>query len=110
MKPNTIDHTSFTHLLLADAIRAVCVVYVPGQPGGWALSVRYGTTEAAVTARRSGELRTWAKLETVADHLHRLGVTRFDVDAANYSPGATRRRRPDRAEAMRLLHKQKATL
>ena len=109
MNPQTIDYTSFTHLLQAGAIRAVSAVYLPGQAGGWALSVRYGTTEAAVTARRSGQLRTWAKLETVADHLHKLGVVRFDVDASQYQPGETRRRRPDRAEAMRKLH-EKASL
>ena len=66
--------------LLAGAIRAVGVVYLPS--AGWALSVRYGTTEAAVTAGRSGKLRTWAKLETVAEHLHKLNVVRFDVDAS----------------------------
>lgn len=106
MSAQTIDHTSFTHLFHAGAVRAVSVVYLPGQGGGWALSVRYGQTEAAVTARRSGQLRTWMKLETVADHLHRLGVVRFDVDASQYQPGATRQRRPDRAEAMRKLHQQ----
>ena len=106
MIDKTIDYTSFKHLLLAGAVRSVCAVYLPGQTGGWALSIRYGTTEAAITARRSGQLRTWAKLDTVTDHLHRLGVERFDVDASQYQLGAMRRRRPDRAEAMRLIHEK----
>ncbi|WP_377780431.1 hypothetical protein [Comamonas odontotermitis] len=105
----TIDHTSFKHLLQAGAVRNVCAVYLAGQTGGWALSVRYGTVEAAITARRSGQLRTWAKLDTVTDHLHKLGVGRFEVDASQYQPGTMRRRRPDRAEAMRLIHEKAAS-
>lgn len=106
MSAQTIDHTSFTHLLRSGAVRAVAVIYLPGLGGGWALSARYGQIDAAVTARRSGQLRTWARLGSVADHLHRLGVVHFTVDASQYQIGAARRPRPDRAEAMRKVHEQ----
>jgi len=101
---NTIDYTSAVKLIEAGAVRSASLVYVPGRGGGWCLSLRYGVTEAAVTARRSGELRKWTKLDTAAAQLLKIGITQFEVDAKNYEPEATRVRRPDRAEAMRQIH------
>lgn len=106
---NTIDYTSAVHLLQAGAVRSVCLVYVPGQGGGWGISMRYGSTEAAITARRTGQLRTWARMDTAVGQLLKLGIVKFEVDATNYEPEMVRPRRPDRAEAMREIHSRSKT-
>ena len=71
-----------------------------GEPGGFALAIRCGAGERYLASTRGG-IRLFPNLTSLAVLLRRLGVSRFEVDAANYEPGRVRRPRPDRAEALR---------
>ena len=79
--------------------------HVVAQPKGWALLVKYGHQERALTAQRSHQVRTWRRLETLVQYLHGMGLTRFAVDATEFDPSAPPPTpRPDRAEALRAAH------
>lgn len=69
-------------LVAAGSVRAASVV---GQPGGWAVVLRVGVAERVLEAR-SGQVRLFVTLDAAARLLRELGIVRFDVDAANYSP------------------------
>lgn len=102
MATETIDHTTLTKLAEAGVVRSAHVV---GQDGGWGILVKYGTTERALAAQRSQQVRIFRKLETLVEYLKGVGIARFDVDAVNYDPHATTAaKRPDRAAAMKEAH------
>jgi hypothetical protein len=106
MATNTIDHGTFSRLVEAGAVRAAHVV---GQPGGWALMVKYGMHERPLAAKNTGAVRVWRRFETLASYLKDVGLTQFDVDASNYDPtSSTAARRPDRAEALKNAHEAAA--
>ena len=76
-----------------------------GQPGGWGVVVKYGMTERALAATRSGEVRVFKKLETLVGYLRSVGISRFDVDAANFDPqSVTTYSRPDASAALKRAH------
>jgi hypothetical protein len=98
----TIDHTTLSRLVEAGAVRGAHVV---GQAGGWAVMVRYGMAERPLAAQRSRQVRLFKRMETLVAYLREVGISRFDVDAADFSAEtAPARRRPDRAEALRRAH------
>lgn len=100
--PDTIDGKAVQSLVEAHAIRGATVL---GQPGGWAILVRYGAVERAVAAQRARKPRLWRNLATAATFVREeLGVARFEVDALNHEPDADRRRRPDQAARMKQKH------
>ncbi len=102
----TIDHTTFSRLVEAGAVRGARVV---GQSGGWALIVRYGMHERALAAQRSRQVRVFRHFETLVSYLKDVGLTQFDVDAANYDrASATATKRPDRSEALKYAHEAAA--
>jgi hypothetical protein len=102
MTSETIDHPTLAHLVEAGAVRGAHVV---GQPGGWAVVIRYGLAERALAAQRSRQVRLFKKMEALVSYLRTLGISSFDVDAANYAAGVLpARKRPDRAEALRRAH------
>lgn len=102
MSAETIDHHTLTRLVEAGAVRAAHVI---GQAGGWGILVKYGMIERPLAATRSQQVRIFRKLETVVDYLRNIGISRFDVDAANYDPTQVKpTARPDRAEAMKRAH------
>lgn len=102
MSTETIDHTTLTRLVEAQAVRAAHVI---GQPGGWSVIVKYGMTERALAATRSREVRIFKKLETLVGYLKDLGVSRFDVNAADYDPAGGRvLTRPDTSAALKRAH------
>ncbi len=87
--PDTIDGKAVQSLVEARAIRGATVL---GQPGGWAVLVRYGALERAVSAQRARKPRLWRNLATAATFVRdELGVTRFEVDTLNHEPDADRR-------------------
>jgi hypothetical protein len=97
-----IDGKAVRTLVEAQAIRGATIL---GQPGGWAVLVRYGTSERAVAAQRARRPRLWRNLNTAAAFVRDdLGVTRFDVDTMDHQPEANERRRPDQAAALRRTH------
>jgi hypothetical protein len=102
MTAETIDHATLTKLTEAGVVRSAHVV---GQDGGWGILVKYGTTERALAAQRSHQVRIFRKLETLVAYLKGVGIPRFEVDAVNYDPGSvTATKRPDRAAAMKDAH------
>lgn len=102
MTTETIDHATLVKLAEAGVVRSA---HVSGQGGGWGVMVKYGTTERALTAQRSQQVRIFRKLETLVEYLKGVGIPRFDVDAVNYAPhSVTATKRPDRAGAMKDAH------
>lgn len=103
MPAETIDHATLTKLAEAGVVRSAHVV---GHDGGWGILVKYGTTERALAAQRSHQVRIFRKLETLVAYLKGVGISRFDVDTVNYdshSVTATAKR-PDRSAAMKTAH------
>jgi hypothetical protein len=108
----TIDGRAAKSLAEAHAIQGVTIL---GQPGGWAVFLRYGVQERGFQARgflerglaaqRSRRLRLWRNLSTAAAFVREeLGMARFEVDTAGHDPGAVERKRPDAAAALRRAH------
>lgn len=98
----TIDHSTLTRLVEAGAVRGAHIV---GQGASWAVIVRYGMHERALAAQRTGEVRLFRKFETLVGYLAQIGISRFDVDAANYdATGAAKVTRPDRSEALKRVY------
>lgn len=104
--PETIDHTTLARLVEAGAVRGAHVV---GQPGGWAVMVKYGMQERPLATQRSRQVRVFRRLETLVSYLKDMGLSRFDVDAANYDQdSATVAKRPNGAEALKKAHEAAA--
>lgn len=96
---NTIDHVTLEHLVEAGVVRSADVI---GHAGGWGVVVKYGTTERTLAARR-GAVRTFRKFETLVGYLKDIGISQYNVNAADFDARAlkTTRTRPDSAERMR---------
>lgn len=106
MTTETIDHATLTKLAEGGAVRSVRVV---GQPGGWGILVKYGTTERALAAQRSQQVRLFRKFETLVGYLKGVGVARYEVDAVNWDAASpTARTRPDTSAAMKKAHEAAA--
>lgn len=71
MTTETIDHATLVKLAEAGVVRSA---HVSGQGGGWGVMVKYGTTERALTAQRSQQLRIFRKLETLVEYLKGVGI------------------------------------
>lgn len=96
---NTIDSATFESLVEAGAVRGADVI---GHAGGWSIVVKYGMTERALAQRR-GAVRNFRKLETLIRYLKDVGVSQFNVNAADYDSTLlkTTRVRPDSAARMK---------
>lgn len=106
MATDTIDHSTLSRLVEAGAVRGAHVV---GQPGGWAVMVKYGMHERPLATKNTRSVRVWRRFETLASYLKGIGLTQFDVDTANFDQdAATTAKRPDRAEALRRAHEAAA--
>lgn len=103
---DTIDHTTLARLVEAGAVRGADVI---GHGSGWGVVVKYGMTERALAARR-GAVRTFRKFETLVSYLKELGISQYNVNAADFDPQAikTSRVRPDASERMRSAFEAKA--
>lgn len=102
----TIDHTTLSHLVEAGAVRDAHII---GQPGGWAVMVKYGKHERALATQRSRQVRIFRRFETLVSYLKNVGLSQFDVDATNYDQdSATVAKRPDRAKALKKAHEAAA--
>ena len=99
--PGIINGRAVKDLVEAKEIRSALVL---GQPGGFAVVVRYGSQERAVAAQRSRRVRLWRNLNTAAAYIRdELGMQRFEIDMAEHDPAALDRARPDTAERQRQL-------
>lgn len=106
MTHETIDHATLAKLAEAGGIQGTRIV---GQPGGWGIVVKYGTTERALAVQRSHQIRLFRKFETLVCYLKGVGIVHFDVDAANWNAGTLiTRQRPDTSAAMKQAHEAAA--
>lgn len=106
MTTETIDHGTLARLVEAGVVRGAHVV---GQPGGWAVVVRYGAHERSLVTKNSHSVRVWRRFETLATYLKDMGLTQFDVDAANFDrDSGTATKRPDRSAALKRAHEAAA--
>lgn len=102
MQLDTIDGKTVKNLATAHALNGAVVF---GQPGGFAVLVKFGTNERAVAAQRSRRMRIWRNLNTAAAYVSdELGLARFEIDMTEHDPDAVERKRPDTAERQRQLH------
>lgn len=102
MALETIDGKTVKNLAGAHALNGAVVF---GQPGGFAVLVRYGVNERAVAAQRSRRIRIWRNLNTAATYVREeLGLARFEIDMTDHDPAAVERKRPDTAERQRQIH------
>ncbi|UWM79380.1 hypothetical protein N1937_29675 (plasmid) [Rhizobium sp. WSM4643] len=99
MTAETIDHSTLSRLVEAGAVEAAHVV---GKTGGWSVVIRYGKTERPLAAQRSRQVRVFKRMDSLVSYLKDVGISQFDVDAADYVPGTASR--PDRAAALRRTH------
>lgn len=93
MATEIIDHATLTKLAEDGVVRSAQVV---GQDGGWGILVKYGTTERALAAQSSQQVRIFQKLETLVQYLKGIGILRFEVDAVNYAEQTDSAKIPDR--------------
>jgi hypothetical protein len=102
MKLETLDGKAVKNLAMAHALNGAVVL---GQPGGFAVLVKYGVNERAVAAQRSRRMRIWRNLNTAAAYVRdELGLARFEIDMTEHDPAAIERKRPDTADRQRQLH------
>ncbi|HCP77361.1 MAG: hypothetical protein CML16_02265 [Pusillimonas sp.] len=102
----TIDHTTLSRLVEAGVVHGAHVV---GQPGGWAVMVKYGVHERPLATQRNHQVRVFRRFETLVSYLKEMGLSQFDVDAANFDQNSvTAAKRPDRAEALKKAHEAAA--
>lgn len=106
MTHETIDHTTLTHLVEAGAVRGADVI---GQPGGWAVVIKYGMTERVLAARR-GAVRSFKKFDTLVGYLKGIGIVEYRVNAANFDPTMLKAStaRPDSAQRLKHAHEAAA--
>jgi hypothetical protein len=98
-QPEIIDSKAVKNLVESHALRGATIL---GQPGGWAVVVRYGALERAIAAQRSRQVRLWRNLNTAAGYVRdELGMSRFEVDAVGHKPDAIERHRPDASARMK---------
>ncbi|MFW8584474.1 hypothetical protein ACOJBM_04805 [Rhizobium beringeri] len=99
MTAETIDHSTLSRLVEAGAVDAAHVV---GKTGGWSVFIRYGKSERPLAAQRSRQVRVFKRMDTLVSYLKDVGISQFDVDAAEYARETAPR--PDRAAALRRTH------
>ena len=102
----TIDHSTLARLVEDNALRATHVI---GRPGGWGIVVQVGRAARPLAATRSGEVRVFKRLETLVGYLKGVGISNFDVDAAEFNAGIVKAsRRPDASAALKHAHRAAA--
>ena len=98
----TIDHNTLARLVDANAVRGTHIV---AKPGGWGVIVRYGATESFLAATRSKETRVFKRLDTLVGYLKEVGISRFEVDAADFDAAAVKTySRPDTSATLKQAH------
>jgi hypothetical protein len=104
--PEIVDGKAVRSLVEAHALQGAVIM---GQPGGWAVLVRYGTVERAIGAQRSRQMRLWRRVDTAIRFVKdELGMPRFEIDTLDHQPDAVQRKRPDQSERQRRTHEAAA--
>jgi hypothetical protein len=94
---DTIQEVTLRELVSTNSVHSA---HALGRTGGFALAVRCGAAERFLASARSN-VRLFPNLTNLALYLRKIGITQFEVNAANYEPGRVRSPRPDRAEALK---------
>lgn len=86
---------------LRELIRTgVAPVHAVGQEGGFRIAIGSPDQPSVLASTKSGAIRVFPNLTTLATYLHAMGVSDFGVSMAHYRPGRVRAPRPDRAAAL----------
>jgi len=104
----TIDTATARQMAEAGTIRGVAII---GQPGGWRVMLKVGSTEKPLGGQRTDKPRTWRSLDTLTEYLREhLHILRVDgIDATQYSASdVARRGRPDSAARLKRAHEAAA--
>jgi hypothetical protein len=110
LTPNkTIDHGTLRRLVEAGAHVGAEVV---GSGGSWGIVINYGRSSQTLAATR-GRPKTFRQFETLAGYLKELGIVEYRVNAAEFEPGGTQKKAPDRrsvtaSERMKRAHEAAA--
>lgn len=94
---DTVREMTLRELIKSRSITATSAV---GQHGGFCLSVACGDRIQVLGSTR-GLKRIFPNLTSLAVYLHRLGISRFEVDTTHYRAARVRPARPDRADALK---------
>jgi hypothetical protein len=98
-QPDIIESKAVKSLVEARGLRGATIL---GQPGGWAVLVRYGALERAIAAQRSRQMRLWRNVNTAIAYVRdELGLARFEIDTVAHTPDPQARKRPDQSERLR---------
>lgn len=101
----TVSLAVARELAAAGSVRETVLI---GQRGGYAVAFKVGMGER-VLATKTGQPRLFGGVPAAARVLHDLGIARYLVDATGLSEGdLMRRRRPDRAVALKQTHEDAA--
>lgn len=100
-----ISSESLKELVEANAVRDAKVI---AERNVFKVTVKYGTSERLVSVRdRTGRAkeRVFTSLDSVAKFMRdRVHLVHYQVDASNFDPGATTRKRPDAASRLKDAH------
>lgn len=105
---NTIDTALARQMVEACAIRGASII---GQPGGWSIMLKMGSTEKLLGAQRTDKPRKWRSLDACMGYItNELRIFRLDsLDASNFTKGdVIRQARPDSAERLKHTHEAAA--
>lgn len=105
--PQTVKLATARELAAAGSVRDTLLV---GQRGGYAVLFKVGQGKRTL-ATKEGSPRLFSGVDAAARVLRDIGIARYQVDATGLAEGdVTRRRRPDRAAALRQTHEDAAYL
>jgi hypothetical protein len=93
MNANTVKIAVLRELVASGSVRSAAIV---GLPGGYAVKVRYGTSDRALAAS-TGDVRVFMTIDAAAKTLRTLGVVKSELDLSGYSPSSLlSKQRPER--------------
>lgn len=102
MREDTITQRELKSLAAGGLIRAVTAV---ADGDEWALVLSIGSVDRTLTAINSGQVKTWARLDSIRDYLNKFGIREFAVNGNNYhATSNNKRKRPDNAATLRNAH------
>ncbi|WP_193087957.1 hypothetical protein [Advenella sp. FME57] len=97
-----IDDTTLSKMVETGVVHGVHVI---GQAGGWTVMVNDGAHKYPLATRNISVVRVWRRFETLVSYFKDIGLTQFEVDAANFEQDSTSRaKRTDQIEALKMAH------
>lgn len=97
-----IDDTTLSRMVKAGVVHSVHVI---GQAGGWTVMVDDGKHKYPLASRNMSVVRVWRRFETLVSYFKDIGLSQFEVDAANFEQDSTSRaKRTDQVEALTMAH------